>query len=84
MSASCKLEALPQVVVLIFLPTDTLLEVYMIKGYKTIQQKAEEWNITSRRIQILCNQERIAGAEKIGKIWLIPEEAEKPSDMRKK
>lgn len=56
----------------------------MIKGYKTIQQKAEEWNITSRRIQILCNQDRIAGAEKIGKMWLIPEDATKPNDMRKK
>lgn len=56
----------------------------MIKGYKTIQQKADEWNITPRRIQILCNQDRIEGAEKIGKIWLIPEAAEKPNDMRKK
>lgn len=50
--------------------------------YLSIRQAAEKWGITPRRIQILCNQERINGAIKIGYVWAIPENAEKPLDAR--
>ena len=42
------------------------------------------WNISSRRVAILCEQDRINGAIKKGKMWLIPDDAEKPNDARKK
>lgn len=48
----------------------------------SVIEAAQKWNITRRRVQILCNQGRIAGAKKIGTVWIIPEEAEKPSDKR--
>lgn len=43
---------------------------------------ANKWNITRRRVQILCTQSRIEGAIKVANLWLIPKEAEKPSDRQ--
>ena len=50
--------------------------------YLSIRQTAEKWGISKRRIQILCNQERIPGAIKIDSSWAIPTDAEKPKDER--
>lgn len=52
--------------------------------YLSITQTAEKWNISGRRIQILCAEQRIPGAVKIGSYWAIPEDAEKPKDARVK
>lgn len=50
--------------------------------YMTTVEMSEKWNITSRRIGVLCSEGRIEGAIKKGKTWLIPADAEKPSDKR--
>lgn len=50
--------------------------------YLSITQTAEKWGITRRRVQILCKQDRIPGATKIGSYWAIPADAEKPKDER--
>ena len=50
--------------------------------YMSINQAAQEWKISSRRIQVLCVQERIPGACRIGKMWAIPKDAQKPEDAR--
>ena len=50
--------------------------------YLSITQTSEKWNISGRRIQILCVEDRIPGAVKIGNYWAIPEDAEKPQDAR--
>ena len=50
--------------------------------YLSISQTAEKWGISKRRIQVLCSQDRISGAMKIGSYWAIPEDAEKPKDER--
>ena len=50
--------------------------------YLSIKQTSEKWGISTRRIQILCNQNRIAGATKIGCVWVVPTNAEKPLDAR--
>lgn len=50
--------------------------------YLSIRQTAEKWGISTRRIQILCAEERIPGAVRIGYSWAIPKEAEKPVDAR--
>lgn len=52
--------------------------------FKTTKQAAKEWGISARRVAILCEQGRIAGAVKAGKTWLLPPEASKPDDLRKK
>lgn len=50
--------------------------------YLSIKQTSEKWGISKRRIQVLCTENRIPGAKKIGSYWAIPEEAKKPVDER--
>lgn len=54
----------------------------MILEYITIKEASEKWNISIRRVQVLCRQERIPGARKFGRDWAIPNDAEKPVDGR--
>ena len=50
--------------------------------YLSIKQTSEKWGISVRRIQVLCSENRIPGATKIGSYWAIPADAEKPNDER--
>ncbi|MEG1578483.1 MAG: DNA-binding protein [Oscillospiraceae bacterium] len=52
--------------------------------YLSIRQTSEKWGISPRRIQVLCTEERIPGAVRIGYSWAIPKDAEKPRDARVK
>lgn len=52
--------------------------------YLTTVEMSEKWNITSRRIGVLCAEGRVEGAIKKGKTWLIPSDAVKPADGRYK
>ena len=55
-----------------------------MNGYITVQEAAEKWGITSRQVQILCKSNRIAGATRMSRIWIIPENAEKPTNDKRK
>ncbi len=48
----------------------------------TSTEMAEKWDISARRISLLCSEGRLEGAFKKGKTWLIPEETPKPDDQR--
>lgn len=48
----------------------------------TAKQAAEKWDISRRRVQILCTEGRIPGVFKLGEAWAIPQDAIKPSDKR--
>jgi hypothetical protein len=50
----------------------------------TAKEAAELWGITTRQVQLLCGKGQIAGAERLGKIWIIPKGATKPVDGRTK
>lgn len=50
--------------------------------YMTIQDAAEKWGISERRIQVLCAEERLPGAKKFGRQWAIPATLDKPEDAR--
>ncbi len=50
--------------------------------YLTTVEMSEKWNISARRIGILCAEGRIEGVIKKGKTWLIPAETKKPADAR--
>ena len=52
--------------------------------YMTTKQAADLWRISDRRVLQYCNDGRIEGAEKMGNTWLIPRNAVKPIDGRKK
>jgi hypothetical protein len=53
-------------------------------NYISVKQAAEKWGMTARRVQVLCNQNRIEGAQRVGNVWTIPENAKKPDDARSK
>lgn len=50
----------------------------------SIKDMSNKWNISKRRVQILCREGRVEGAKKIGNMWLIPENSVKPIDARTK
>jgi hypothetical protein len=52
--------------------------------YMTLREVSEKWGITPRQINYLCADGRIPGAVKMATIWLIPKDAEKPADRRRK
>ncbi len=51
-------------------------------GYIKIQDASLKWGISERRINTLCLEGRILGAIKFGNTWAIPENAERPIDLR--
>lgn len=50
--------------------------------YISAKEAAVKWNITQRRVATLCEENRIDGAQRVGNMWIIPKEAEKPKDGR--
>lgn len=54
----------------------------MIEGYKTVSEIAMEWSLNPRTIQIMCSNGKIIGATKVGNVWVIPNNSEKPLDLR--
>lgn len=52
--------------------------------YITAKKAAEKWNVSQRRVSILCAENRIPDVAMLGNMWLIPRNAEKPEDARKK
>lgn len=52
--------------------------------YMTLKQASDKWGISPRMINYYCFAGRITGAEKMGRVWLIPKDAEKPTDKRYK
>ena len=51
--------------------------------YLSAKEIAEKWNISRRRVQVLCEEGRIEGAFKLSDVWVIPKDAVKPADRRK-
>ncbi len=52
--------------------------------YMTAQEAAEKWDVSLRWVQRLCKENRIEGVMNINRVWLIPINAKKPVDKRKK
>ena len=51
-------------------------------NYRFTQEMAEKWGVSERRINQYCAEGRILGAQRVGKAWAIPADAEKPADPR--
>mgnify|MGYP000348157926 CR=1 FL=1 len=51
--------------------------------YISCAEAAENWGISARRVQKLCEDNRIPSAVKFSRVWLIPKDAEKPVDGRR-
>lgn len=55
-----------------------------MNGYMTAQEAANKWGVTVRQVQILCKENRIEGATRMSRIWVIPENADKPTNDKRK
>lgn len=51
-------------------------------NYISVKDAAQRFNISERRIQKLCESNRISGCTMISGVWLIPEDVQKPTDER--
>ena len=52
--------------------------------YMSAPEAARKWDISERRVQKLCEEKRIPGTIKFGRMWMIPKDANKPADGRRK
>jgi len=52
--------------------------------YMTVQEAAKKWELSERRVQKLCAENRIDGVVHLSRVWLIPKDAQKPIDGRLK
>lgn len=52
--------------------------------YISAQEAANKWGLTVRRVQDLCKNHAIDGAVRWGRGWMIPDDANRPTDRRKK
>ncbi|AEC01544.1 hypothetical protein [Parasphaerochaeta coccoides] len=51
-------------------------------GYMSSGEAARRWDISERRVRILCSEGRVDGAVRSGWSWNIPDTAGKPGDGR--
>ena len=51
--------------------------------YMSARDAAEKWNISQRRVSVLCAENRIPNVAMLGNMWIIPIDSEKPVDARK-
>ncbi|MDD3367872.1 MAG: hypothetical protein PHP50_03130 [Lachnospiraceae bacterium] len=51
--------------------------------YMSVRAASEKWNISERRVRMLCEQEKIEGVIRIGRSWSIPNTAVKPVDGKR-
>lgn len=54
-----------------------------MQQFMSIREAAEKWGVSERRVNQFCTEGRIAGAQRMGRSWMIPGDAEKPEDPRK-
>jgi len=52
--------------------------------YMSVKEASDKWEITARRIQKLCEENRIPGVFRLGRSLAIPKDAQKPADARVK
>lgn len=55
-----------------------------MNGYITVQEASEKCGLSPRQIQILCKNNRIPGATRLSRIWIIPNNIEKPTKSKRK
>lgn len=51
--------------------------------YVSVKEMASKWEMSERRIQKLCEKNRIKGVQRFGCFWMIPQMAEKQKRFKK-
>ena len=45
--------------------------------YLSSAEIAKKWNVSQRRVAVFCKEGRVKGAVLIGRMWMIPKDAER-------
>ncbi len=53
-----------------------------MEKYMTVRETSIKWGVSERQVQGLCRNGKISGVARLGRNWLIPQNAEKPADKR--
>lgn len=53
-------------------------------NYITVKEAAARWGVGVRRVQVLCNENRINGAYRFGRDWMIPDTSVLPTSTKNK
>ena len=69
---------------LYILPINDTIYMVIDMKYLTSSEIAVKWNVSERSVRNYCNNGRVVGAILQGKTWLIPENAEKPTNDKRK
>jgi len=51
-------------------------------GIMTVREAAQKWGVTERRVQEMIRTGRIPGAHKLARDWVMPDDTQKPIDLR--
>ena len=51
-------------------------------GIMTVKEAAQRWGVTPRRVGEYIREERIQGAYKIGAAWVMPDDTQKPQNIK--
>lgn len=52
--------------------------------YISVKEAAELWNVSERWVQKFCIENRIPNVQRFGRSWMIPKDAKRPCDLRRK
>lgn len=52
--------------------------------YLTVKEAAEKWGVSCRAVTYQIADGRIPGVVRKGNMWLLPQDAAKPVDLRRK
>lgn len=53
-----------------------------MRGYLSVQETAEKWDVSVRWVNQYILNGRIPGVEQLGKSWAIPEDVVKPTKQK--
>jgi len=52
-------------------------------GIMSVKEACERWGVTRRRVGDYIREGRINGAYKIGTVWVMPDDTQKPPDRKR-
>ncbi len=53
-------------------------------NYISVKEAAEKWEVSVRWVQKFCAEGRIPDVIRFGHLWMIPKDAKRPYDLRRK
>ena len=54
-----------------------------LADFISVQEAADQWDVTARQVQKMCSEGKISGAIHFGRSWAIPRETQKPTLTRR-